>query len=105
SSPTTRAPGYAVWVLTATILGSSIANIGMTVVNVALPVMQEDLHAAASALQWVIEAYSLFLSALILVGGSLGDRLGRRKVFAVGIGIFAIASMACGLAPNIDFLI
>jgi len=100
-----NAPVYAVWVLAATILGSSIANIDTTVVNVALPVMQTDLHAAASALQWVIEAYSLFLSALILVGGSLGDRLGRRKVFAAGIGIFAVASMACSLAPNIDFLI
>jgi EmrB/QacA subfamily drug resistance transporter len=92
-------------VLAATILGSSIAGIDGTVVNVALPVMQTSLRATAADLQWVIEAYSLFLSALILVGGSLGDRLGRRRIFEVGIVIFTVASVACGLAPNVGVLI
>src|SRR5947209_5580999 len=76
------APKAQVWVLAATILGSSMAFIDGTVVNVALPTLQRDFHATSADLQWVIEAYSLFLSALILVGGSLGDRLGRRSVFA-----------------------
>src|ERR671932_625472 len=67
------------WILAATILGSSLAFIDGTVVNVALPALQRDLHATAADLLWVIEAYSLFLSALILVGGSLGDHLGRRR--------------------------
>ncbi|HEX6508603.1 MAG TPA: MFS transporter [Chloroflexota bacterium] len=99
------APQAERWVLAATILGSSIASIDGTVVNVALPVMQRSFHATSSDLQWVIEAYSLFLSALILVGGSLGDRLGRRRVYAAGIMIFAVASVACGLAPTIGVLI
>jgi EmrB/QacA subfamily drug resistance transporter len=92
-------------VLAATILGSTIAFIDGTVVNVALPTMQRDFHATSADLQWVIEAYSLFLSALILVGGSLGDRLGRRRVFAFGIALFTVASVACGAAPNIGVLI
>jgi MFS family permease len=99
------APGSEVWVLAATILGSSIASIDGTVVNVALPTMQRTFHAMAADLQWVIEGYSLFLSALILVGGSLGDRLGRRWVFAIGIGLFTVASIACGAAPNIGILV
>jgi EmrB/QacA subfamily drug resistance transporter len=99
------APGAEVWVLAATILGSSIASIDGTVVNVALPTMQRSFHATSADLQWVIEAYSLFLSALILVGGSLGDRLGRRRVFAIGIALFTVASVGCGAAPNIGILI
>jgi EmrB/QacA subfamily drug resistance transporter len=99
------APAAGGWVLAATILGSSIAFIDGSVVNVALPIMQRSFHATAADLQWVIEAYSLFLSALILVGGSLGDRLGRRRIFAFGIAIFTIASVACGAAPNIGVLI
>src|SRR5438105_3474304 len=87
-SPARVVPAAGTWVLAATILGSSIASIDATVVNVALPTMQRSFHATAADLQWVIEAYSLFLSALILVGGALGDRLGRRRVFAAGIGIF-----------------
>jgi EmrB/QacA subfamily drug resistance transporter len=86
-------------------LGSSLSFIDGTVVNVALPVIQRDLGASATNVQWVIEAYSLFLSALILVGGSLGDRYGRRRIYTLGIIIFTLASMACGFAPNIAALI
>lgn len=97
--------GVGVWVLTATILGSSMASIDGTAVNVALPTMQRALHATAADLQWVIEAYSLFLASLILVGGSLGDRLGRRRIYSAGIVIFTVASIACGAAPNIGLVI
>lgn len=93
------------WVLVATILGSSLSFIDGTVVNVALPTIQRELHASVANVQWVIEAYSLFLAALILVGGSLGDRLGRRRVFSMGITIFTVASVACGFAPTILALI
>src|ERR1041384_6610530 len=93
------------WVLAATILASSMAFIDGTVVNVALPFLQTDLNATAIGIQWVVEAYSLFLSALLLVGGSLGDRYGRRRIFDIGVVIFAIASALCGLAANIEQLI
>src|SRR5579859_2290325 len=93
------------WVLAATILGSSMAFIDGTVVNVALPVLQRDLRATVADVQWVVEAYSLFLAALILVGGSLGDHYGRRRIYATGIALFTLASLACGLAPTITFLI
>ena len=93
------------WILAATILASSMAFIDGTVVNVALPFLQTDLKATAIGIQWVIEAYSLFLSALLLVGGSLGDRYGRRKIFNIGVIIFAAASALCGFAANIEQLI
>jgi EmrB/QacA subfamily drug resistance transporter len=93
------------WVLVATILGSSMAFIDGTVVNVALPVLQTELNATATDVQWVVEAYSLFLAALILVGGSMGDHFGRRRVFAIGVFLFTVASVLCGLAPNVNFLI
>ncbi len=93
------------WVLVATILGSSMAFIDGTVVNVALPVLQTDLNATVADVQWVVEAYSLFLAALILVGGSLGDHFGRRRIFAIGITLFTVASVFCGLAPNVTVLI
>ncbi len=93
------------WVLVATILGSSMAFIDGTVVNVALPVLQTSLNATATDVQWVVEAYSLFLASLILVGGSLGDHFGRRRVFAIGILLFTVASILCGLAPNVNVLI
>jgi EmrB/QacA subfamily drug resistance transporter len=93
------------WVLVATILGSSMAFIDGTVVNVALPVLQTELGATASDVQWVVEAYSLFLSALILVGGSLGDHYGRRRIYALGVVLFTLASILCGLAPTVIFLI
>lgn len=88
------------WVLAATILGSSMAFIDTTVVNVALPVMQRELQADVAAAQWVIDAYLLVLSALILAGGALGDRLGRVRVFGAGVMVFAVASIWCGLAPS-----
>jgi EmrB/QacA subfamily drug resistance transporter len=93
------------WILLAAILGSSMAFIDSTVVNVALPALQAGLNASVVDVQWVVEAYSLLLGALILVGGSLGDLLGRRKVFLSGIAIFAVASLACGLAVNVQQLI
>ena len=93
------------WVLAATILASSMAFIDSTVVNVALPALQTNLNATAVDVQWVIEAYSLLLSALLLVGGSLGDHYGRRRIFVTGIAIFAAASLACGGAANIYQLI
>lgn len=93
------------WVLVATILGSSMAFIDGTVVNVALPVLQTDLNATAVQAQWVMEAYALFLAALILVGGSMGDHFGRRRIFGIGIVIFAGASVWCGLAPSATQLI
>jgi EmrB/QacA subfamily drug resistance transporter len=93
------------WVLAATILASSMAFIDGTVVNVALPFLQINLNATAIGIQWVVEAYALFLSALLLVGGSLGDRYGRRRVFNIGVVIFAVASALCGMAANIEQLI
>src|SRR5712664_2957008 len=93
------------WILAATILGSSMAFIDSTVVNVALPALQASLHATVVGVQWVVESYGLFLGALILVGGSLGDLFGRRSMFLVGVGIFAAASIACGFAPNIQQLV
>src|SRR5436853_7492848 len=87
------------WVLAATILGSSMVFIDGTVVNVALPALQTSLNATVTDVQWVVEAYALFLAALLLLGGSLGDLYGRRRVFVVGVGLFAGASAACGLAP------
>src|SRR6267142_6427091 len=93
------------WILAATILASSMAFIDSTVVNVALPFLQKDLHATVIGVQWVVEAYSLFLSALLLVGGSLGDHYGRRRIFVIGVAIFASASAACGFAGDIRQLI
>ena len=102
-SPCSTAAGK--WVLAATIIGSSMAFIDSTVVNVALPALQAEFHATVVNVQWIVESYGLFLGALILVGGSLGDRLGRRLVFLVGVTIFAVASAACGFASNINMLI
>src|SRR3984885_5441404 len=93
------------WVLAAAILGSSMAFIDSTVVNVALPALQSGLNATVIDAQWVVESYGLFLGALILVGGSVGDLLGRRRIFVAGITLFAIASAWCGLAPDIHQLI
>src|SRR5437868_11699736 len=93
------------WILAVTILASSMAFIDGTVVNVALPALQSNLDATAIDLQWVIEAYSLLLSALLLVGGSLGDHYGRRRIFLIGVALFACASAACGFAADIRQLI
>src|SRR5450432_360060 len=86
------------WILSATILASSMAFIDGTVVNVALPFLQKNLNATVIGVQWVVEAYSLFLAALLLVGGSLGDRYGRKRIFLIGVALFALASGACGFA-------
>jgi EmrB/QacA subfamily drug resistance transporter len=93
------------WILAATILGSSLAFIDSTVVNVALPALQASFHATLADVQWVVESYGLFLSALILTGGTLGDLFGRRRVFVVGVAIFAVASVYCGLASSIHQII
>src|ERR1700726_4457030 len=93
------------WILAATILASSMAFIDGTVVNVALPALQASFHATVVDVQWVVESYGLFLSALILAGGSLGDLFGRRRMFLIGVGIFGAASVACGLASNIQQLV
>jgi len=93
------------WVLAATILGSGLAVIDASSTNVALPALQASLHANVVEMQWVINAYTLTLAALILPGGSLGDRLGRARIFAAGVAIFALASLWCGLAPDIGQLI
>src|SRR5258707_7841688 len=93
------------WILAATIFGSSMAFIDSTVVNVALPVLQTSFHATVVDVQWVVESYGLFLGALILAGGSLGDMFGRRLMFLSGVAIFAVASAGCGIASNIHQLI
>lgn len=93
------------WILAATILGSSMAMIDGTVVNIALPVLQTALNATVADVQWIVESYTLFLAALILVGGSLGDYFGRRRIFACGIALFALTSIWCGLSPNVNQLI
>lgn len=93
------------WTLAATILGSAMPGIDATAVNVALPVLQREMHAAPDATQWVVEGYALFLSALILAGGSLGDHLGRRRMFLWGVLLFSIASLGCAASRTILELI
>jgi EmrB/QacA subfamily drug resistance transporter len=93
------------WVLAATIMGSSMAFIDGSVVNVALPALEKSLQANVTLIQWVINSYTLSLAALILIGGAAGDMFGRRRVFVIGIVIFAAASLWCGLAPDVTQLI
>jgi EmrB/QacA subfamily drug resistance transporter len=93
------------WVLAATILGSAVASLDATVVNVALPALGRDLHAGFTGLEWTVNAYTLSLGSLILVGGALGDRLGRRRMFLTGLVVFVAASLLCGLAPTIGMLV
>ena len=93
-------PASSRWTLVATILGSSMTFIDATVVNVALPALQTDLHATITDVQWVIEAYALFLGALILIGGSLGDQFGRKRVFLFGVMFFTVASVLCAVATS-----
>jgi EmrB/QacA subfamily drug resistance transporter len=93
------------WVLAAAVLGSSIAFLDATVVNVALPTIGRELHTSLSGLQWTVTAYTLTLAGLILLGGALGDRFGRRRIFLIGVIWFALASAVCGLAPDIGVLI
>ncbi|MFD2353179.1 MFS transporter [Nonomuraea ferruginea] len=93
------------WVLAATVLGSGLAMLDSTVVNVALPFLGAELGAGMAGLQWTVNAYTLTLAGLILLGGSLGDRFGRRRVFLIGMVWFALASALCAAAPTIEFLI
>src|ERR1700677_4842622 len=93
------------WVLAATILGSSMAFIDGTVVNVALPALQTSLHATVGGVQWVVESYALLLASLLLLGGALGDLYGRSRIFICGVLLFAAGSMVCGFAPTILTLI
>jgi EmrB/QacA subfamily drug resistance transporter len=92
------------WVLLATVLGSSLVMLDATVVNVALPRLGADLDAGFDGLQWIVNAYTLTLAAFILLGGSLGDHYGRRRIFQVGVTWFALASALCGLAPTVELL-
>src|SRR5690348_8364901 len=101
----TRQRSTETWTLVATILASSMAFIDGTALNVALPALQKELHADGAQLLWIVNAYLLTLAALILLGGSLGDHYGRKRIFGLGIVIFALASLACGLAPTIGFLL
>src|SRR5213592_1537786 len=103
SAPCSKVAGR--WVLAATTLASSMAFIDGTVVNVALPALQTNLNATVVDVQWVVEAYALFLAALLLVGGSLGDHFGRKRIYSIGVVLFAAASIGCGLAANINQLI
>jgi EmrB/QacA subfamily drug resistance transporter len=93
------------WILAAAVLGSSIAFVDESIVNVALPKIEGELHATLPAMQWVINAYTLCMSALLLSGGAAADQLGRRRIFMTGVGIFAAASIGCGLAGNVQALI
>ncbi|MFJ4904118.1 MFS transporter [Streptomyces sp. NPDC093249] len=93
------------WIVFTTVLGSGMALLDSTVVNVALPHIGDDLGADLAVLQWTVNAYMLTLAGLILLGGSLGDRFGRRRVFVIGVVWFALASLLCGLAPNAGILI
>jgi EmrB/QacA subfamily drug resistance transporter len=97
------APGR--WLLAVAVLGSGIAFLDATVVNVALPDIGRDLHASTSTLQWILNGYTLTLASLILLGGSLGDRYGRRRIFVSGTGLFTIASLLCAFAPNAGLLV
>ncbi|HKY58094.1 MAG TPA: MFS transporter [Aeromicrobium sp.] len=93
------------WVVAATVAASGMALLDSTIVNIALPAINDDLDAGTAGLTWTVNAYTLTLSALILLGGSLGDRLGRRRVFVVGVVWFAGASLLCGIAPNVGLLV
>src|SRR5262245_26970856 len=91
--------------LWAAVLGSGVAFLDGTVVNVALPSIGEDLDADLAGLQWILSGYLVTLTSLLLLGGALGDRYGRRRVFAIGIAVFTAASVLCGLAPTTEALV
>jgi MFS family permease len=103
SLPLTSARGRGV--LAAVVLGSGVALLDTTVVNVALPSLERALQTGIAGLQWVVDAYLLFLGALLLAGGALGDSFGRRRIFAIGLALFGAASGICGLAPTVGWLI
>jgi EmrB/QacA subfamily drug resistance transporter len=98
-------PSAGPWILAATILGSGMALIDSTVVNVALPALQAGLNATVADVQWIVESYALLLAALLLAGGSLGDHFGRKRIFCVGVAIFALASTWCGVSSSVGQLI
>jgi EmrB/QacA subfamily drug resistance transporter len=104
-SPSAHSRATGRWVLAASVLGSSLSFIDGAVVNVALPILQRELGATVSSAQWIVEAYQLFLSSLVLLGGALADRYGRRRIFVLGTLLFAASSLACGIAPNVSTLI
>lgn len=93
------------WVLVSTILASTIAYIDESVVNIALPAIEKDLAASVAIIQWLVNAYTLCLAALLLIGGAAADHYGRRRMFIIGVSIFAVASLACGLSPDVAVLI
>ncbi len=93
------------WVLAVAVLGSGMAFLDATVVTVALPTIGRDLHASTSSLQWILNGYQLTLASLILLGGSLGDRYGRRLIFVIGVGLFSVASALCAVSPTVEVLI
>ncbi len=93
------------WVIAATVLGSGMAALDATVVGIALPTVGRDFHVGVDSLQWVVNAYTLTLAGLLLLGGTLGDTHGRRKMFMIGVVWFATASLLCGIAPNAPVLI
>ena len=93
------------WIVAAAVLGSGIAFLDSTLVNVALPAIEEDFDASLTGLQWIVSAYLVTLSALVLLGGSLGDEFGRRRVFVIGLFLFSGASLACSVAPTTPWLI
>src|SRR6516225_12460569 len=93
------------WVLVAAVLGSTMAFVDESVVNVALPKIESDLHTTLAAMQWVVNAYTLCMTALLLVGGATADQFGRRRVFVIGVSLFTLASLVCGIAPNAAVLI
>src|ERR1700682_5588489 len=93
------------WALAATVLGTSLAFLDSTIINIALPKIGAELDAPLAGLQWIVNGYTLSLAGLILLGGALGDRYGRRRVFLVGVMWFALASLLCAIAPSIEFLV
>src|SRR5664279_2611028 len=93
------------WIMASVILASAMAFVDSTALNVVLPSLQKDLNATGADLFWLLNSYLLMLAALILFGGSLGDKLGRKKIFMIGISIFMLASAACGFAPSVFYII
>src|SRR5580658_1263113 len=104
-SPTPCPARDKTWVLVVAVLGSAMAFVDESVVNVALPKVEAELHTTLASMQWVINAYTLCMSALLLVGGAAADRYGRRKLFFIGLTTFTLASIGCGFAPNITALV
>src|SRR6476469_4929696 len=93
------------WIMASVILASAMAFIDSTALNVILPSLQRDFNAKGTDLFWLLNSYLLMLASLVLPGGSLGDKLGRKKIFMIGISVFVLASAACGFAPSINYLI